>query len=232
MRNKLIKNAAFLGGVAGDYRAFLPVFRIMGRRYRNLSRSDTELCVDGFPRSGNSFLVAAIQRWNPDIALSHHTHLAANVKFAVRHGVPAVVLLRKPVDAVASAMVWDGKITAWVGLFAYIHFYRSLARIIDMPLLVGFGDAVGRPDAVVEAVNRRFGTRFSWRKFDTGEEQQIRAYLVRHDARNERTPSRSTLPNEEKGELKRAVGQEIEQCSLYDRAERLWRKLAPRCVDL
>jgi hypothetical protein len=231
MRSKLIKNAAFLGGVVGDYRLALPLFRILGTRYPNLARRDTELCVDGFPRSGNSFLVAAIQRWNPDLRLSHHTHLAGNIKFAVEQGIPTVILLRKPADAVASAMIWDGMITPRVGLFTYMHFYRSVAAILEKALLVNFEDAVGKPDAVVDLINQTFGTTINRLSFDAGEERKIRNYLVRHDARNERDASRSTLPNAEKQGLKQAALADINQCALLERAERLWRDLAPERIE-
>ena len=231
MPGKLIKNAAFLGGVVGDYRLALPLFRVLDRRYPNLARSDTELCVDGFPRSGNSFLVAAIQRWNPDLRLSHHTHLAGNIKFAVKHDIPTVILLRKPVDAVASAMIWDGMITPWVGLFAYTHFYRSVAAFLEKALVVNFEDAVSKPDAVVDMINRKFATGLSRIPFDVSEERKIRNYLVRHDARNDRDATRSTLPNAEKQRLKQSALADIQQCALLERAERLWRDLAPERIE-
>jgi hypothetical protein len=231
MRNKLIKNAAFLGGIAGDYRLSLPVFRLLGKRYRDLCGPDTELCIDGFPRSGNTFLVAAVQRWNTSLRISHHTHLGGNVKYAIGLGLPTVVLLRQPADAVASAMVWDGKVTPAVGLFVYMHFYRSLAPLLDKALLVSFEDAVGKPDAVVQAVNDRFGRSFEWREFNSEEEGHIRRYLVRHDARNERDAARSTLPNPEKRALKTAAMIGIDQCALLGRAEALWHELSSRCIE-
>lgn len=225
MWRKFLKNLSFLGSAAGNYDPFLPLFRLMKRRYPYLADRDSELCIEGFPRSGNTFLVAAIQRWNPGLRIAHHSHLAASARHAITHGIPTVILIREPAEAVASVMVWDGRVTPSVGLLAYTSFYRSLGDAGQKALLVPFRDAVKRPDAVVRALNDAFDLDIQWSAFSAEEEKAIKGYLQRHDVRNDREATQSSLPNEGKKTPKIRAREQIRASRLYHRAHSTWERL-------
>ena len=68
-----------------------------------LARRDSALVIEGFPRSGNTFSVAAFQIANgQDLHVGRHLHGAPHVLRAVRLGLPTVVLIRRPREAVLS----------------------------------------------------------------------------------------------------------------------------------
>lgn len=66
----------------------------------------TDILVDGFGRSGNTFMVEFLKEWLGPVTLSHHLHSIASLKEACRLNLsPIIVLIRKPEQAVASAVI-------------------------------------------------------------------------------------------------------------------------------
>ncbi|MDA9889465.1 sulfotransferase domain-containing protein, partial [Synechococcus sp. AH-224-G16] len=66
---------------------------------------NTDLTIEGFPRSANSFLEVAIKEVSAKpLLISHHVHARANIYRSIKLKVPCVVLYRNPVDAIVSFM--------------------------------------------------------------------------------------------------------------------------------
>ena len=212
MLSTVYKNLSFLFSMIGNYRPFTGLFRCFSERYPHYAKDDSQICIEGFPRSGNTFLVAAIQRWNPEIKISHHSHLASNAKYALDNSVPTVILIREPLEAVSSAMIWDGRLSAEVGLRGYLSFYRSLMSDLPQVLVLGFAEFTQRPDKSVEKINQRFGLQLQWKEYDDRELRAVSRYLSKHDQRSNRGATSASLPNREKEQLKRACRIELEQC--------------------
>ena len=86
--------------VVGRYPALaLPAAR--NRRHGTLLQDDTEILIEGYPRSGNSFAVAALARAQArPVRIAHHAHVPGHVIAAARAGVPALVVIREPAEAV------------------------------------------------------------------------------------------------------------------------------------
>ena len=65
--------------------------------YTNVFNHATQLVIEGYPRSANTYAVvafAAVQPERPRIA--HHLHVAAQVLAAVDRDIPTMVLIRRP----------------------------------------------------------------------------------------------------------------------------------------
>ena len=131
MIKKIYKNLAFLIAATGNSLLLLPIFRLFKKRYPCYATPDASICIEGFPRSGNSFFVMTFQQWNPGTTIAHHSHLASNAKYSVKQHKPTVILIREPAEAIASAIAWDGRegrIIPAVGLITYLVFYQSLYK--------------------------------------------------------------------------------------------------------
>jgi hypothetical protein len=134
-------------------------------KHRNDTRvlvgPDVDLIVEGFPRCGNSYLVAWIEQANPGLRVASHLHSYAHVRAALRQGVPTVVVTRDPEDAVASEIVRatfaGGTTTAWRLLWRYARFHRAVARWADDVILSPFATTTGHPDLVAAALRDRAG---------------------------------------------------------------------------
>jgi hypothetical protein len=131
------------------------------RRRGDLARRHSSIVIEGFLRSGNTFSVAAFRVSNgTDHHIGRHLHAAAHVHRAVRLGRPTIVLIREPADAVISYLIRRPTLTPGAALREYIGFYRSLWRLRASFVVGPFDLMVSDFGAVIEAVNRRFGTAF------------------------------------------------------------------------
>ena len=219
------KNLAFLCSMLGNYSPFIFLFRQFRNRYPHYAIADADVCIEAYPRSGNTFLVALVQMWNPKLKITHHSHLASNIKYSLKRGIPVAVLIRPPLDAVASAMVWDGKIRAWVGLLGYISFYSSLRLLYSKVTLLDFVMFTSDPVGALREINANTADLLEVTEYNEREEAAVRAYLAKHDERNKRDDNSSSLPNKARAEQTTASEQKVAGSILNPKALTLYRSL-------
>jgi hypothetical protein len=225
MIKNIYKNMGFLIASTGNYLFLLPLFRLFKNRYPCYAIPDATICIEGFPRSGNTFFVTAFHQWNPESTVAHHSHLASNAKYSVKQHKPTVILIREPAEAIASAIAWDGRnrrVLPGVGLMAYIIFYQSLHKYRQEILFLDFNEAVNQPDKCIEKINQHFGVNFNANEFTEKENDRLRDVLANQDMQKQRSDLSSSLPNERKGKLKTAILPEITTHSLFKRAQTLY----------
>ncbi len=143
-----------------------------------LVRRDSALVIEGFPRSGNTFSVAAFIVANgAEPHVGRHLHGAPHLLRAVRYDVPRVLLIRRPVGAVASYIVRWPDMSPHDALVLYLDFYRTAWPIRDQVIVAPFELVVSDFGAVIESVNERFGTSFA-RYEETPENKEAAFALV------------------------------------------------------
>lgn len=121
----------------------------------------TEIVIEGFQRSANTFAVAAFQfAQDREIEIAHHLHAAAQIKRADRLGVPAVVLVREPSEAILSLMVRDPTASMRWALRSYIRFYSSVIPYLDKAVVAPFATVTSDFASIIRMVNARYGTAF------------------------------------------------------------------------
>ncbi len=126
----------------------------------NLVSARTELVLDGYPRSANTYSRFAFDHVNPGRHISSHTHTPSTVMRGVRRGLPCIVLLRDPRDAGPSLLQWMPGLSAASALGYYIRYYSRLMSI-KADLVVAPFEAV-REDlgSIIDECNDRFGSSF------------------------------------------------------------------------
>lgn len=125
-----------------------------------LVRKSTDIVIEGYPRSGNSFAVQAFQSMNDGARIAHHLHAPVQVSRAVSYGVPLVVLLRSPEDAVASALVQAAFKSPREALKEWIAFYTCVLRAGPRLVLAPFEDVTSDFASVIRRVNETFRCDF------------------------------------------------------------------------
>jgi hypothetical protein len=127
-----------------------------------LARRDTAIVIEGYLRSGNTFSVAAFEIANgADLHVGRHLHGAPHVLRAARLGIPCVVLIRRPRDAVLSYLIRRDTLAPDDALLEYLDFYRTALKAQGAFVVGLFDQVVTDFGAVVDAVNARFGTSFT-----------------------------------------------------------------------
>jgi len=87
-------------------------------------------------------------------------HVPAQVKLAVRLGLPTLVVIRAPADAVASLVLAAPHVPVRHGLREFAHHYEELLPVRDQVVVADFEVVTKDFGAVVEAMNSRFATSF------------------------------------------------------------------------
>ena len=161
-----VKAASFLrrirNMVARYPSIYIPAIRLTGRR-DFVVRRNTELVIEGYPRSGNSFAHAAFRlAQNRPICLAHHCHAPAQVIAAHRWQIPALVIFREPDDAVKSLLLFSPEIyTTKEAYREYVNFYEPLLQIREGYVLASFETVTKDFGEVIRSVNSRFETEFN-----------------------------------------------------------------------
>ena len=158
--------------LAGYPRLVLPAARWTGHGVP-LS-PDSDIVIEGFPCSANSFTVAAFTTSQPGkVQVAHHLHAPGHVIAAVRRGIPALVLIREPEDAVTEFARTKPALTVAQAARGYVRFYRPLLRYLDRFVVGAFDDVTTDLGSVVRRINERFGTSFA--EFEPTEQNLARA---------------------------------------------------------
>jgi len=141
---------------------YIPIYKIFGQNQRLLVNDCTEIVIEGFPRSGNTFSVAAFE-WSQHrpINIAHHLHSASQIIWAVKRNIPVVALIREPKDAVISFIIREPCLSAELALRSYISFYTAILPFKKKLLTATFDELTNDFGAVIDRVNMRYKTDFN-----------------------------------------------------------------------
>lgn len=196
------------------YRLLIEVvslFRPMQRQL--LANAETDIVIEGFPRSANTFFCSYFNaaQVNPR-KVAHHLHSSYQLRAASRFGLPCVFLIREPVDCFASALLRDGRVSADLLLNAYVALYRTAVRLKSGLLVVPHKLAVKDPNGVINAINQKFGCAFEelppeqiGRVYDRIQKRHLAVWNL-----NEPDPLRIGLPSSQKDAAKRPFAERVQ----------------------
>jgi hypothetical protein len=141
---------------------YLPFAR---RKYRGPSPAvvdrNTQMVIEGYPASANTFAVYAFQMvQRAPVRLAHHLHAPAQLITAAKQHLPTLVVIREPEDAIISQLILESHVTARWGLVSYIRFYSCLLRYRSSFVVGDFDEVTQDFGSVVARVNEKFGTAF------------------------------------------------------------------------
>jgi hypothetical protein len=141
---------------------YLPFARVKYRRVPNrLVERDTELVIEGFQRSGNTFAVFAFEMaQDRPIKSAHHLHASAQVLRAVKLRVPVLLLIRDPRDAIVSHVIREPCANMPAALRAWTHFYERAVPVRDRIFVADFSRVSTDFGAVIRDFNEKFGTGY------------------------------------------------------------------------
>jgi hypothetical protein len=187
-------------------------------------RAETLVCIEGFPRSGNSFATWVFVNANPGrYLIAHHTHLAGQVARAVRFGVPCALLVREPVATLASLMVWREWFSPRVVIATWIRYHERVAEFADAIAICPFEELIETPGSLALRLNRRYGTRF----LPPASDDAASAAAFEGIERNTPAPTveKLSVPRPERAEANRLARERLRREASLERANDLHRDL-------
>ncbi len=116
--------------IGNDPRVYYPLMRRrLGTDYDGLPHlvdAGTEVVIEGYPRSANTFAIAAFRlAQRRRVQLAHHAHVPAQAREGLRRGLPVVVLVRRPDEAVTSMAIRAG-VSIETALRVYVRFHAAV----------------------------------------------------------------------------------------------------------
>jgi hypothetical protein len=191
----------------------------------NMVAATTQLVIEGFPRSANTYALAAFRCANgPDVEVADHLHAGRSVRAAVDRGLPCIVLARDPVDACTS-MIQRQPVRARTALAAYLRFYAQVTPVLDNVVVSDFATTTGDFGAVISEVNRRFGTSYRPYEHTEANEAWCREFVIEADRVDQGAVQGSTvaLPHADRVAGREAVRAGVcAEGDLVRQAERLY----------
>ena len=160
----------------------------------------TELVIEGYMRSANTFAVHAFQSaQRRPVALAHHLHAPAQLIRAARRGVPALVLIRDPEDTILSQVQWEPDISMRAALTTYVRFYRAIEPYAGAFLTATFPQVTEDFGEVIRRLNARFGTNFD--AYEATEEHQRLCFELMQERASDVPEWRTHVLRFESGEI-------------------------------
>lgn len=209
------------------YRIYLPYARRRAVYSDAVVRPETQVLIEGFPRSGSSFaLVATRFAQDASVNIAHHLHSAANVKEAIRLGVPTLLLVRNPADVALSEKIRNPAITLRQALRAYVAYYDAVMPYAPKVTVADFEQVTGNFSDVISRLNRRYG--LDLKLFEHTPENVARCFRI---IESWRTPESLTpRPSPHRDALKEALSRDLrrgELSRILRRATDLYEAIKP-----
>jgi hypothetical protein len=196
-----------------------------------LVASDTDIVIEGFPRCANSFMCEVFASdTGRTLKMATHVHYSSQVVIACRLGLPTLVLIRNPRDAVISLKALDlqasrgsradRKYPIYFHTRAYVHFYERIVPYLNCVALADFSEVTQDVGRTIRRVNEKFGARFAELKHTADLEKSIFQRGGYHLSPN---PEREAI----KAEIARQFDDESNR-AWAARAENLYSRLTKR----
>jgi hypothetical protein len=228
-RPRPVRNAWFATRyVLGSHALTYPLLRYAPAPYaRVIVEEWMDACIEGLPRSANTFGGWAFMEQNPGVRLAHHMHVPMQALRAVRLGVPCVVLIRQPLANLTSLVIaGENDLSHDLALRVYIHYYHRMLSIRDEIAVCTFEEVLQDPSVIAQRLNKTHSTNFSAAPMGEATKQDIIRRLERNEREMSSRPGHGTVPNAFKDRLKPVIRETLARHPLLPRAEVAYAALA------
>ena len=160
--------------ISGHPALFFFVQRLLGQNCDLRITRSTEIVIEGFPRSANSYATVALQLHHPGpLRIAHHLHVPAQVLRAVRYRIPCLVLIRSPLEALKSFRLAHPHVALESAAKHYRRFYETIAPFRDHYVIGEFSEVTVDFNRTIARLNHKFGTSFAMLLGTDAERQEI-----------------------------------------------------------
>lgn len=217
----LEKNLRFyIGNSIGNSTTFFFVNKYRNFGDGNIISPTTELCVEGFQRSGNSYFINFFKMVNVNVEVAHHYHSAAQAVKAIHQKIPTVILIREPKDAIASLITWDDRLNIRIAIASYIQFYKKVLPYKRNFLIIQFNELIKGIDPIIHKINQHFNSNFLTTNFTKQHHSELikKGELLHNDLQT------SPYPNQLKAKQNSANRTKVTEHPSYQKAFELYNK--------
>ena len=181
----------------------LPLFVIKPINRQLIVNGNTDIVIEGYPRSANTYSVVAFQlAQKKEVSIAHHLHIPAQIMRAKQLGIPVMMLIRRPQDTITSLKIRHPEVDVRRALRDYLQFYRVLEPISDYPVIADFNVVIHSFSDIVAELNRRFNTDFAVPDSDDAFREKVFMKIDEIRRAANRDMSQIAVPTPEKERMK------------------------------
>ena len=135
------------------------------------TNAEQKIIIDGFPGSANSYATELFVDLQGDsFVFGHHFHSPAETIRGMKMGIPVLLTLRHPVDAVCSMVRRWPFVKYERALVWYRMFYEAFEPYVDRITACDFSLLVSEFSQVIHSLNDKHGTEFNGEVTDSMKE--------------------------------------------------------------
>ena len=184
-------------------------------------KKDMDLCVEGYPRSANTYSVLLIEKYaNRPLGIAHHLHMPSQIKMASSWGIPSVLLIRKPMQAIPSLILREKGVSHWNAVNWYNLFHEELVDQKDKLIIWDFEELINNPLKCLQELDRRTGILQMDKSLARIENEDIFQEIDRLDKETKEGQDLSLVnsrPNKQKSMAKKVVRNELLENPRYQK---------------
>jgi hypothetical protein len=193
--------------------------RLFNSKY-NIVNSNTDMCVEAYPSSANTFLQYLLEELNDQLILAHHSHSTPNMKKAIIKNKPLIVIIRHPRDAIASRLARFPHINKGFAIYEYKEFYSYVYRNHKKTFIITFKDITENPYSVLRRLDELYNFNLNI--------QDLRQAIENVKERikdDEKDVSKLALPSDERDKLKKSIKNTIIEHKGYNKCEKTYNNI-------
>lgn len=123
---------------------------------------DTDIIIEGFPRSGNTYAYACFLLTNGDKhKVARHIHLGSQINMAIKYSTPALIIFRNPVESISSYLVRNKYYSEKSAINYYIKYYENIIKNKDNIVLCEFRQLITNFESAIKRLNEKYNTSFA-----------------------------------------------------------------------
>lgn len=190
-------------------------------------RKDTELVVEGFPRSANSFMASYFSYHNSEVSkLAHHIHVTGQLTRAEYYKIPVILCIREPLETILSLKIIDEDLSTAAALWSYIDYYEKALVKAENFVVSDFEVTTKMPDAVLKEINSRFFRDYKYQKLDAETRSKIFDSLQSNSSRLNQPANLVPIPRFDKKRSKDAIRDKLSSHPLLEQAILCYQKIS------
>ena len=187
----------------------------------DLCNDASELCMEGFPSSANSYSLNLARLVLSEEKIASHCHAAANMRLALARGIPVIFVSREPLGAISSHIVRHGK-DQYNACLTYISLYEYAVKHFDEITVTDFEDATKNPMGFIQLTCETLDLAFSADKYQNADEQ-VKAHIIEYEEQVLKTEGfHGLLPDPKKESEKQRVKAELDRYPLFQKCRELY----------
>jgi hypothetical protein len=167
---------------ATDSRVIAPAYALAQRRSELFPFVGTDLLVEGYPRSANTYLLCALKWSDPKYKYASHMHGCGSIKYAVNNGIPTVILIREPLRAVVSLAIREDFRLDYCFEW-YRKYYKYVAARRSSLVLADFSVVTADLERVYQELRSTYGLALRPAPREPSEISEIKAMVVYSESR-------------------------------------------------